>query len=94
MPPTLRIGRTATAITMIPIPPSHCRIARQSNMPRGALSRSDMTVEPVVVKPDIASKKASVMLSCGDENQSGKLANRVMVSQLTVVKMKVSLRLS
>ena len=94
MPPTLRIGRTATAITIMPIPPSHCRIARQSNMPRGAWSKSDITVEPVVVKPDIASKKASVMLDCGDENQSGKLAKNVTASQLAVVRMKVSLRLS
>ena len=54
----------------------------------------NITVEPVVVKPDIASKNASVMLSWGDENQSGKLANRVIASQLIVVRTKVSRRLS
>ena len=54
----------------------------------------NITVEPVVVKPDIASKNASVMLSWGDANQSGKLANRAMASQLIVVRTKVSRRLS
>ena len=54
----------------------------------------NITVEPVVVKPDIASKNASVMLSWGDENQSGKLANRAIVNQLIVVRTKVSRRLS
>ena len=30
MPPTDRMGKMATPMTMMPMPPSHCRIARQS----------------------------------------------------------------
>ena len=46
---------------MIPIPPSQCVKARQKLIPRGSASicsavRID---EPVVVKPELASKKAS-----------------------------------
>ncbi len=35
MPPTCSRGRTAIAVTMIPTPPSHCRIARQIRIPGG-----------------------------------------------------------
>ena len=60
MPPTRSIGSTDSAMTMMPMPPSHCRIARQIRMPGGAESRPTITVEPVVVTPDMLSKKASV----------------------------------
>ena len=60
MPPTCRIGRMATAMTMMPMPPSHWSRARHSRMPGGAESRPVITVEPVVVTPDMDSKKASV----------------------------------
>jgi hypothetical protein len=56
MPPTRSIGRMATASTMIPTPPSRCSSERQSRMPAPALSSPTMTVEPVVVSPDIVSK--------------------------------------
>ena len=56
MPPIFSIGSTAIAITMMPMPPSHCRIARQIRIPGGAVSSPEMTVDPVVVKPDMASK--------------------------------------
>jgi hypothetical protein len=48
------------AITIIPIPPSHWSIARQSNILFGVISKLDNIVEPVVVIPDILSKKESV----------------------------------
>ena len=57
----------ATPMTMMPIPPSHCSKERQSRMPGGASSRPVTTVEPVVVMPDIASKKASASVSCSSE---------------------------
>ena len=60
MPPICSSGSTAMAVTMMPTPPSHCRMERQIRMPGGALSKPMMTVEPVVVRPDMASKKASV----------------------------------
>ena len=60
----------------------------------GVLSRSDNTVEPVVVRPDIASKNASVRLISDDESQRGKLAKREIVIQLAVVRTNVSLTLN
>ena len=60
MPPMRSIGRTAMAITMMPMPPSHCRMPRHRRIPGGAVSSPVITVAPVVVTPDIASKKASV----------------------------------
>ena len=47
-----------------------------------------MTVEPVVVIPDMASKKASVKLSSSSENTKGIDANRVRAIQLNVVMTK------
>ena len=62
MPPTRSMGRITIAVTMMPIPPIHCRIARQSRIPRGVESRPVMTVAPVVVRPDTASNMESVKL--------------------------------
>ena len=44
------------------MPPIHCMSARQNSRPRGKASTSAITVEPVVVKPAMVSKKASVTL--------------------------------
>ena len=46
---------------MIPMPPIHCIRARQMVMECDIPSTDVSTVHPVVVKPDIASKKASLM---------------------------------
>ena len=62
MPPMPSAGRMAIAVAMIPMPPIHCRSARHSSIPGGAFSSPVMTVPPVVVMPDTASKKASAML--------------------------------
>jgi len=59
IPPTFSNGSTGIAITIIPMPPSHCKIALHIRIPFGALSRSVIMVDPVVVIPDILSKKAS-----------------------------------
>ncbi len=59
MPPIPRKGRTATASTMIPIPPSHWLKPRQKRRPRGSEPGSEKIEAPVVVKPEIDSKKAS-----------------------------------
>ena len=45
---------------MIPIPPSHCKIALQISILFGAASKFIIIVDPVVVIPDILSKKESV----------------------------------
>ena len=44
---------------MIPIPPSHWVNWRQIARLRGSASTCAMTLPPVVLKPDIPSKKAS-----------------------------------
>ncbi len=88
MPPTRSNGKIAIAITMMPIPPSHCNIARQISIPGGAWSSPVITVDPVVVKPDIASKKASVKLNSSSENRNGKAAKTVNTNQLRVVIIK------
>jgi len=49
-----------------------------------------MTVEPVVVMPDIASKKASEKLRLSPAKAKGKAAKTVMPSQLAVVRTKAS----
>jgi hypothetical protein len=49
-------GSTATASTMIPIPPSQCESWRQSTSESGSASTSFTTVAPVAVKPETASK--------------------------------------
>ena len=60
MPPERSQGRIAIAMTMIPTPPSHWIRARHKRMLCGMVSSPTSTVEPVVVTPDIVSKKASV----------------------------------
>ena len=60
MPPICSMGSTAIAMTMIPIPPSHWSSARHKRIPGGASSSPTITVDPVVVRPDMASKNASV----------------------------------
>ena len=44
----------------MPIPPNHWRIALQNKIPLGIFSKLGIIVEPVVVIPDILSKKAFV----------------------------------
>ena len=61
MPPDeLSIGMTARVKSMIPMPPIHCIMARQICMPWLMFSIESSTDAPVVVKPDMDSKKASL----------------------------------
>ena len=62
IPPTLSKGKIVIAITTIPIPPNHCIIALHNKILLGLLSKSEIIVAPVVVIPDILSKKASLKL--------------------------------
>ena len=69
MPPIDNIGKTAKAITIIPTPPSHWRRARQIKIPLDFVSKFSMTVAPVVVIPDVDSKKASTkLISISDDS--------------------------
>ena len=55
-PPMPSNGRIATASTIRPMPPSQTSRQRQKLSDGASVSRSDSTVEPVVVKPDMVSK--------------------------------------
>ena len=57
-----RRGSTATDKMITPMPPTHWVKPRHTPMLRGRSAGLATTVEPVVVKPDTVSKKASVML--------------------------------
>ena len=75
---------------MIPTPPNHCIIPRHNSVPAGKSSNSVKTVDPVVVKPDIASKNASVTLaSCGAPIRNGSAPKIGSTTQVPVVKRKV-----
>ena len=74
MPPEwLSIGMTASVNSMIPMPPSHCMSARHRCMPWLMPSMLSSTEAPVVVKPDIASKKASGTLTALVQNRKGSM---------------------
>ena len=88
MPPTRKIGNSAMEIKMMPMPPSHCSMARQIRMPGGSTSRSAITVAPVVVTPDIASKKASVNVSGISVNSNGSVPNSGITIHASVVTRK------
>ena len=60
MPPTCKTGRILIAITIIPMPPSHCNNDLHIKRPLVIASRSVIIVEPVVVTPDIDSNIESV----------------------------------
>tara|TARA_B100000700_G_scaffold319826_1_gene415812 strand:+ start:105 stop:446 length:342 start_codon:yes stop_codon:yes gene_type:complete len=60
---------------MIPIPPSHCRIALQRSILLGAEFKSVIIVDPVVVIPDILSKKESVTFKFSSEKIKGRDPN-------------------
>ena len=65
IPPTPRSGSTAMVSTMMPMPPSQCVRLRQSRNALGTASICGVSappriVAPVVVKPLMTSKKASV----------------------------------
>ena len=99
MPPTPSKGRMATASTMIPIPPSQFRVWRHRLIDGANVSRPTITVAPVVVRPDMVSKKASVndSDSCQDPGSwsiRGTVAMAAMRVQAMATRMKPSLALS
>ena len=60
--PTPKIGNTAIVKKTIPNPPIHCVILRQNKSPCGNDSILSKILAPVVVNPDMVSKKASVIV--------------------------------
>ena len=53
-------GKIVIAITITPIPPNHCKIDLHIRILFGVSSKLVIIVEPVVVMPDMLSKKASI----------------------------------
>ena len=88
IPPTFSIGKKAIAITTIPIPPIHCNKDLHIKIPWGKLSKPDNIVEPVVVMPDIDSKKASVNDNPKSEKTKGRDPKKAIKTQLKVVSKK------
>ena len=90
IPPTPSIGRIATTRTMMPMPPYQLSAWRQ-RFSDGAIESSPVsTVAPVVLSPDIVSKKASVKLRAGSAIRSGTVAMADMKTQLSVTSRKPS----
>ena len=63
----------------MPKPPIHCVSARHKRMPLLQLSTSRITVAPVVVKPDIASKNASLTFKGVEHNINGNIPKREII---------------
>jgi len=72
IPPTFNKGITVIAIMTIPIPPSHCSVDLHIRIAFGVLFKSPITVDPVVVIPDMLSKKASLNVNSRLEKINGK----------------------
>ena len=77
------------AITTIPIPPSHCIIDLHSKILLGLLSKFVIVVEPVVVIPDILSKKASLNDKDIGDNINGIDPNNAIMNHAIDVNKKV-----
>ena len=78
------------AITIIPIPPSHWRIALQKSIALGESFKFVIMVEPVVVIPDMLSKIASVIDNSRFEKINGNDPNIAMLIQDKDVNKKAS----
>ena len=76
-------GSRAVINTIIPIPPSQWVKERQKSMERGSTSTSVSIDEPVVVKPEQLSKKASVKLYIVPEITNGSAPTAEARNQLT-----------
>jgi hypothetical protein len=75
-------GRNARTKTNIPIPPIQWLKLRQNNNPLLIDSISERIVEPVVVKPDTVSKKASKKLGISLLIINGRHPKRLIKIQL------------
>ena len=88
IPPTFIIGIRVMAITIIPIPPNHWRIALHNNILFGISSKLEIIVDPVVVIPDILSKKAFTNEKFKSEKMNGKDPNIAILNHDSAVRRK------
>ena len=94
IPPIFNKGRIVIAITIIPIPPNHWSIALQRRIALGVEFKSVIIVEPVVVIPDMLSKKASTIVKLSLENINGKQPKIAILNQDKVVRRKACCKFS
>ena len=59
MPPRRRAGKNVIAITIIPMPPNHCKNDRHNKILLGIFSTSVKVLMPVVLSEETDSKQAS-----------------------------------
>ena len=79
-----RLGRMARKSMMMPRPPSQWVRLRQKRVAWGTISTLVMTDAPVVVKPDMVSKKASVKRGSVPPRMYGRLPKRENMIQTRV----------
>ena len=77
----LKEGSRAMEKMTIPKPPIHCRMDLQNSMPWGWLSMLLSTDAPVVVNPDMVSKKASVTESVVPYKRKGSMPKSEKITQ-------------
>ena len=76
----------------MPMPPIHCMTLRQKSMPRGMEERLSMMVAPVLVKPDMVSKKALAMSGTQWQKRNGSMPMKEKRSHTMETTMYPSLR--
>ena len=89
MPPTRNSGKKTIATTMIPMPPNQFSSPRHKSKPRGKSSKPLITVDPVVVRPEVASKTASTTEDCVAPIKNGRAAKIGNTTQTPVVSRNV-----
>ncbi len=94
MPPTPSSGRNTIATTTIPTPPNHCSMPRHKSTPCDMSSSPTITVDPVVVMPDIASKYASTTRRLDSPRNSGSAPNIGATNQMPVVSRNICCKVS
>jgi len=82
------------AITITPTPPSHCKMALHIRILFGALSKSVIIVDPVVVIPDMLSKNASTNDKSRFDNRKGMHPKIAMLNHDNVVNKKACCKFS
>ena len=80
--PVPMVGRTAMVKNTMPIPPIQCVRLRQNKMDGGRLSMFVSTVAPVVVKPDMISKKAAATRVSYPPTSRGSMPTAVNTTQV------------
>src|SRR5664280_1790176 len=79
-----KAGKTESEINIIPIPPSHWVMLLQNRIPCGIDSILGSIVAPVVVKPDIDSKKASPKPGIEPLIRNGNVPKMLKIIQIPV----------